>query len=66
MHTSYLHLRKDLLWSVRTYTTGRITSLMFESTKTHVSRKKRLAGRGISLIFGLTILEPPALMMYIF
>ena len=38
---------------------------MFESTKTHVNRRRRPAGRGISLIFGLTILEPQALLMYI-
>ena len=39
---------------------------MFESTKTHVSRRRRPAGRGILPIFGLTILEPPVLKMYIF
>ena len=35
--TNYPHLVKDLLWSARICTTGHTTSLMFESTKTHVN-----------------------------
>ena len=38
---------------------------MFESAKTHVNRRRGPTGRGILLIFGLTILEPQALLMYI-
>ena len=63
--TRYPRLGKDPLWSARICITGHTTLSMFESTKTHVSQRKRPAGRGISLIFGLTILEPTALMMYI-
>ena len=39
---------------------------MFETTRTHARWRRRRAGRGILLISGLTILKPPALMMYIF
>ena len=66
MHTSYPHLGKGPLWSARTWTTGHTTLSMFERTKTHVSRRRRSAGHGMLLIFGLTTHEPPALMMYIF
>ena len=45
--TSYPHLGKDPLWSARICTTGHTTSLMFESTKTHVNRRRRPSGRGI-------------------
>ena len=65
MHTSYPHLGKGPLWSARTWTTGHTTLSMFESTKTHVSRRRRPTGRGILLIFGLITPEPPALVMYI-
>ena len=38
---------------------------MFESAKTHVNWRRRPTGRGILLIFGPTILELQALLMYI-
>ena len=47
MHTSYPHLGKGPLWSARTCTTGHTTSSMAESTKIHVSQRRRPAGRGI-------------------
>ena len=43
---SYPHLGKDLLWSAKICTSGHTTSLMFESTKTHVNRRRRPSGRG--------------------
>ena len=45
--TSYPHLGKDLLWSAKICTMGHTTSLMFESTKIHVNRRRRPSGRGI-------------------
>ena len=61
MHTSYPHLGKGPLWSPRTWTMDHTTLSIFESTNTHVSQRRRPAGHGILLIFGLTTLEPPAL-----
>ena len=64
--TSYPRLGKGPLWSARICTIGHITSSIFESTKTHLSRKRRPSGRGIQLISVLIILNPPAFKMYIF
>ena len=62
---NYPHLGKDLLWSARICIMGHTILSTFETTRTHAHRRRRPAGRGILLIFGPTILKPPALMMYI-
>ena len=40
------HLGKGLLWSAKTCTMDHTTLLMFESTKTHVNRRRRPSGHG--------------------
>ena len=45
--TSYPHLGKDLLWSAKICTMDHTTLSMFESTKTHVNRRRRPSGCGI-------------------
>ena len=56
---------KDPLWSAKICTTDPTTSLMFESMKTHVNRRRRPTDPGILLNLGHITPEPQALRMYI-